>query len=194
MDQEKDILKKIKSKDTGFKIPENYLEEFSVDLPGEKDSIIPKDHGFKIPENYFKELDKRLIKESISTIPEETGFKVPDEYFNDFKVIRASQKENKVIQLFKKNRIKFIGFSIAASFLLLFSIYPIFDNNKDLDFNSLSDNDIETWLDLNSDQINSFEFSELIDDDDLYAIEMISEEDISDYLIQTDIESWMPDN
>ncbi|RUA09381.1 MAG: hypothetical protein DSY82_05955 [Flavobacteriia bacterium] len=195
MDQEKDILKKIKTKGTGFKIPENYLKDFTVDLPEEKETIIPKETGFKVPENYFNQLDKRLIKENVSTIPKNTGYKVPDGYFKDFEVKTASYKENKVIQLFKKNRKNIIGFSIAASILLLFSIFPLFDKDKDLDFNSLSDNDIETWLDLNADQINSFELAELIDDnDDLYAVEMISEEDISDYLIETDVESWIPDN
>ena len=191
MDQEKDILK---DKGTGFKIPENYLEDFTVDIPDEDSSIIPKSNGLKVPENYFDELEERLFENLDSELPEDTGFKVPDSYFKNFEVKPEIHRENKVIQLFKRNRSRIIGLAVAASILLLFSIFPIFNNSNSLDFDSLSDNDMESWLELNSDEINSFELADIIDDEDLYAAEMISEEDISDYLIQTDLERWLPDN
>jgi hypothetical protein len=193
MDQKKDILKDLKNKGTGFKIPENYLEDLTIDIP-EDSSILPKSNGFKVPENYFNELEQRLSENLDSKIPAETGFKVPDGYFKDFDV-KPEKNVPKVIQLFKRNRMKIIGLSVAASVLLLFSIFPLFNNKETLDFDSLSDNEIETWLETNSNEINSIEFADIIDDnDDLYAVEMISEQDISDYLIQTDLERWLPDN
>jgi len=195
MNREKDILKELKAKGTGFKIPENYLSDFSIDLPEENDIKLPEDNGFKVPENYFEELNEKLLHKIDSKIPKETGFRIPDGYLNTFEIKTEAQKESGVIRLFKENRNRIIGISVAAMILVLFSVYPLFNYDKSLDFSSLSDNDIESWLEANSDQINSLELAEMIDDtDDLYAVETISEQDISDYLIQTDIESWIPDN
>ena len=40
--------------------------------------------GFKVPENYFDNFDERLFKTIESeTLPKETGFKVPDGYFDN---------------------------------------------------------------------------------------------------------------
>lgn len=195
MKNENDIFDNLKNKGPGFKVPENYLKDFNIDLTNEESEIIPKKTGFKVPAAYFNDLEEKLSELTSIILPDDTGFKVPETYFENFTVKTETRRKNRIIHLFRENKSKIIGFSIAASILLLFSIYPVFNNNNTLDFNDLSSNDIENWLEMNSDEISSFELSEFIDDnDEFYATEMFSDQDISDYLLQTDLESWMPDD
>ncbi len=194
MKDQKNILNDLRSKGTGFSIPDDYLDHFDVEIPAKENNSLPERNGFKLPEGYLNQFEKKILERIATGIPKETGFGVPAGYFNDFEIKTKETHKNKIIDLYEKYRKSFIALAVAASILLIFSIYPFLNTSNSMDLSSLNENDIETWLILSSDEFYNTEMDDAIDDEVLYAADMISEEDISDYLMQTDLERWLPDN
>jgi len=111
---------------------------------------IPKSNGFKVPKNYLKDFTIVIpSSENNSALPEkkDSGFKTPASYFEDFKV-EIPQKETKVIPLYKK---KFFTAIASAAAVIVFIIL-IYKNDQTSIINSsrsLSTLAIEKYLEQN---------------------------------------------
>ena len=88
-----------------------------------------KQSGFKTPTNYFNDFDENFFAKLNSDaklndgIPLKTGFTLPDGYFAGFEntvLQKTSQHKTKVISIFNAKNFKYVA-SIAA--VLIFSIF-----------------------------------------------------------------------
>lgn len=149
-------------KNSGFKIPEGYLEGFTeklLDKLGEKTSGIPDKEGFKVPETYFEDLNERLLEQ-------------------------VSNSETKVVKLHPYRKYYLVAASMAAIVLLLIGLQ--WQGNENLTFEDLAGSDIETYLDGNDLELSSYEIAEMLPIDDLQfndiLEENLDEENIIEYL------------
>jgi len=159
-----------------------------------------KDTKFKIPENYFQnfndELLIRIIEENLKDrYGNNNPFTVPENYFNLFsvKLETKTNKTGKVIQILKPY------LSIAAGILLILGLWQVILTNTNNDNITAETIDTINNNTLNFDNIELADLSETVDDyidnEDVYdvvnseedteqEIELnASEDEISDYLI-----------
>ena len=158
-----------------------------------------KGAGFKAPENYFENLeDKILSKINKSDLTKNTGFKTPDKYFEniDNKILTKikSNKSSKVVSLKNYNYIKIISFSIAASFLLFIGINKFKSNSNNFNFETVAISEIENWVENDLISFNAYDIAETFSDIDLIIDDNYSDEEILDYLDNTDIENLIIEN
>lgn len=129
-------LEKDKKITPGFKIPENYFEEFENQLMQRfsfeetTQKVLP---GFKTPDNYFDSFEERLMQrfnfeENVEKTT--TGFKIPENYFENLeeKVISKINPEEKpvrVISLWKRKSVWISG--IAAAIVLSLGTFLYFN-------------------------------------------------------------------
>jgi hypothetical protein len=153
-----------------------------------------KNTGFSIPSDYFNNLEyaieTKLLEENFK---KESGFRVPDTYFNNLEdrilnKILTSEKEKKVIS-FKSRIFKIIPYAAAASVLLFMGLNSfIFSSNEQLTIDSLSDTEIENWLDVTT--LNTNDISIILEDKVLEEIDFyfttLKDETIEDYINSID--------
>jgi len=96
-----------------------------------KKDIFKTQTGFKVPENYFENFQvsraslqqEKELEDSFENQPIEAGFKVPQNYFEEFEVkLPSAAKEGKVISLFSRENILRVS-GIAAIFIIGFFIW-----------------------------------------------------------------------
>lgn len=130
---------------------------------------------FKTPEGYFDNFTSNFSKEKLSPSEENSSFKIPNGYFDTVseKIISkiATEKEVKVIAINKRRYLFYGVASIAAAFLLLFTIN--FNNNKETSFEELALADIESYISMDAFNISYLEVAEVLE------INTISEEIIN---------------
>ncbi|MGY0392771.1 hypothetical protein ACW5R3_09480 [Bizionia sp. KMM 8389] len=123
-----------------------------------------KQSGFKTPDNYFQNFEDNLLSEiAIQEQCDSAGFKVPDNYFENFNVStkNLTPQENsssKVIPLFAKKSWLYAA-SIAAIAILVFTL-P--DFNQPVNFSTLDNDSIENYILAND--YEATEFNNLITD------------------------------
>jgi len=125
-------------------------------------------NGFKIPENYFQnfneELQIRIIEEKLKEkFGNKNPFSVPDNYFSGFSVnVNKEQKsKGKIIQLLKPY------FSIAAGIILILGIWQVLlvniDNSKTISniIDTIKDNNTEITANniLNFENVDTFDLN-----------------------------------
>ena len=125
---------------------------------------IPKQSGFKVPnqylENFKVDFSHANTNPSLDKI-ESAGFKTPDNYFNDFKVeIPSENKKSKVISLYR-NQFFTVITTAAAVLLFIVLIYKekTVEFSETTELNQLAienyleqnDFDFENEIDYNSD-------------------------------------------
>lgn len=146
--------------------------------------------GFRIPENYFEEFETRLFveikKETSKSKKIASGFKVPEGYFDNFEV--SPQKETKLIPLFKNKKVWAYASSAAAIFILALLIFTP-NTTQNLSFATLDEENLEMYFE--SGQIDFFNMESqilLLEDAVLgqTTFEGISDEAILDYLATQD--------
>lgn len=155
--------------------------------------------GFKVPENYFDDFEKRLLKKIESeTLPKETGFKVPDRYFDTLEDtllqrLHTEEKSQKVIHLNSRSTWVYLT-AIAACFAIIVSILV---RNESIvkQMNSLKIASIENYIDEGYLDLDSYEVLALLDDEDLTNInvenDIFSEESLENYLLENNIEETL---
>ena len=88
--------------------------------------------GFKIPENYFDNFEERVMQQvSFEQNKFETGFKIPDNYFENFEdgtLTKIEVKPVKVISLWQRKSV-WIS-SVAAIFIIAFGTWFYFQENS----------------------------------------------------------------
>jgi hypothetical protein len=147
--------------------------------------------GFKAPENYFENFEERLFgKISEENFPKSAGHTVPDGYFENLedrvlKTVIASEKPTKVIPLFAK---KYFGYAaaIAACLLLGFTLFNTKTDNSGLD--SLQLAAIDTYIEDGNLNIDLYDLTSYIDDEDITDLNMddyqFSETTLENYLLE----------
>lgn len=79
-----------------------------------------KKTGFKVPQNYFEEFENSILTEAkLKNLVSDSGFKAPKGYLDNFSV--PIEKETKVISIFSKKNMLLVS-SIAAAIVLFFSL------------------------------------------------------------------------
>jgi hypothetical protein len=153
-----------------------------------------RNSGFSVPTNYFSEFEEAVFTQiSTTSFSKETGFKTPDGYFNSLEdkilqSISTSQKQSKVIT-FKRTILKIAPFIAAASIALFitFNSY-FFKESNTFSLDSISQKDIENWLDSNS--FSNTEIATVLGDDFLdlndFSFTELKTENLENYLTTID--------
>lgn len=149
-----------------------------------------KETGFKTPDAYFDNFDERLLKKLDSQMRmasiSDAGFKVPDNYFESFDdKIQMRLKNNhtqKVRTLLSWQNAAYVS-GIAASLVLMLSLFM--KSNNSLSINQVETASIEDYL--NNENLNIYEIASLLNEDDLvlddFVTNTLSEESLENYLL-----------
>lgn len=154
------------------------------------DKQINNKSGFTTPESYFNDFENNFNEKKLKTlIPNENGFIIPDNYFQTFEE-NLNLKETKVFTL--KNKINnYYPWLVAASLtLFLFLKVMFFNTDKRLDFDTLSENDLEYWInnnDMNETDI-AIIFKDNIESEDDFTFSSLENEKIENYFNPNEIE------
>ena len=188
-----DILKKQSS---GFKVPKAYFDTFEDDVFS-KLSVkeFPKKSGYKMPENYLETIEANVLNEiNTSEFSVQQQQDVPKGYFDTVedtvfkKIEKESSKEPKVIKLKPKLVTISAAIAIAASILLLFTL---FTNETKASYNleTLSASEVEIWIEDGYISLDAYQIAEVYSD--VNFEDEFDKEDIEllDYINGTDIES-----
>lgn len=129
-------LENSKKIDSGFKIPENYFEQFEEQLMQRitfDETTQKTSTGFKTPEDYFNTFEDRLLQrinfeENNKKIA--TGFNIPEDYFEclEDKIISKISSEKKpvrIISLWQRKSVWISG--IAATLIISIGTYFYFN-------------------------------------------------------------------
>ena len=190
MNKENDILKSLKNKENGFTVPEGYLENFEVRL---EQKIIESKTGFTLPKDYLENLDSVILSKVSKTT--NTGFKTPDNYFEsvDSKILNRFElnKKSRVISIIQTPLFKGMTYAIAASLVLFFGIKSFYFTNTDSDFDSVTTAQIDSWVEDDLLTFSTYDIAENLTDIDYNMSANFSDEEILDYLDNTDIENLL---
>jgi len=170
--------------------------EKSIDFLNKKIGI---KSSFSVPENYFSELEASISSEiSTSSFSKDTGFTTQNDYFNNLEdsilnSISAPQRESKIIH-FRSKILKTIPFVAAASIALFITFIPFFiEDSNTFSLDSISQNDIENWLD--SKTFSNIEIANAIGDDFLklndFSFTEFKVENLEDYLTTIDTQELL---
>ena len=174
-------------------------EDKNINFLNRDDSL--KKNAYATPDGYFESLEdalmSQILEEKISIkTSKETGMTVPDTYFEAFdeKILHRLNSKNKKSKLYflqHSNLYKFASIGIAAAFLIWFSVTS--KNNlptsQDLNFDSISTSDLNNWVSLETDELNTYELASLYEEDG----DLFFEEDIiySNSISDTDLELYL---
>lgn len=154
---------------------------------------------FSIPKNYFKELEQNIeSKITEETFNKKLPFKVADAYFDNIvdivleKTVNSKQT-TKVIN-FKQRILQIIPFAAAASIILFIGLNTfIYNTDKTVSFETISDTEIEYWLDENN--ISSNEIATLLEDEianeNIFSFTNIDDDIYEDYINSIDNSSLL---
>lgn len=133
--------------------------------------------GFRVPENYFEEFESRVFDSNCSEPGigkgKNTGFGIPSDYFETledkiYARISATESKGKVIPFYKTRKFYYSA-AVAASFVGLVSTLlfkPVPENS----FDSLELSAIEEYLDSGNIDFNYNEISAIIYEEDYVLI------------------------
>ena len=161
---------------------------------------IPKQTGFKVPDNYFEDFKvdfSRNEVENSSTLEtiKSSGFKTPENYLEDFKVEvpSAEKKTSKVISI---NRNKVFTFISTAAAVALFILFIYKEDTIVPEASELSRLAIEDYLEQNEfDFENEIDYKNNANLSDFHSqLNAVDNEAILEYLSNnTDMTSFLND-
>jgi len=147
----------------GFKTPENYFENFEMQLFNKiEGENLPKSAGFQVPENYFESLEQRVL----NTVP-------------------ASEKPKKVISLLPK---KYFGYAaaIAACVVLGFTIFNTNPSKSTLD--TLQISAIDNYIEEGNLNLDLYDLTSFIEDEDIIELDFknkqFSDKAMENYILE----------
>lgn len=155
-------------------------------------SFLTEGNGFSVSKNYFDNLEDAIeIKVFENSFPKQQVFTTPHSYFksldnNILTKVSTTKKETKVIS-FKERVLKIIPVSVAAS-LILFIGLNISNTDKKFTLDSLSETDIEYWLDdnmLNTNDIAAVLEEDILEEND-FSYTVLQDDSIEDYINSID--------
>ena len=142
-----------------------------------------KDSGFKVPEKYFQDFDATILADTKlkNSVPN-SGFKTPDNYFESFEssAFGLNKKETKVISLFNTKNMLLIT-SVAAAIVVFFSLNLF--NNATLSVGDLDTTTVDNYI-LDEIEINELAalFTENELNETQFIDYSISDETLDSYL------------
>jgi len=172
------ILASMQNKGTGFKVPETYFDTVETALTDKiVPASLPNHDGYIIPENYFDSVEKKVFsKLGEYANKEQRESEVSFDTFEDIKIERITQKkENKIFSI-KKH---WIPVAVAASLVLLFSIYNPFAFKKNTEIA-----EVTQWIEAGNLDLDSYEIAEFFGTD-LESLELentINTESLENYI------------
>ncbi|GAA3516286.1 hypothetical protein GCM10022393_32900 [Aquimarina addita] len=200
---------------TGFKTPTDYFDQFEEKLfdkvKGQLEissSSLPEEskNNFKVPGNYFNDFDDKLLSRLNNeelTLSEnlKNGLSVPENYFENVEKLilekttsskKEHNKESKVISLFSRKRLLSVV-AVAATIVIIFSVFTTPTETKSLDFNDIAVADIESYFDNDETQFSEIDIASLLDTEtnltDVFNDTDISDEVLLDYLSDEQLEN-----
>lgn len=163
-----------------------------------------KNSGFKVPDQYFENFEKQLSnalddeKENgfLLSKVEKTGYKVPDQYFETFEdilltKIKEKKKTTKVISIATIKKLMYIS-GVAAMIVLAIILRNPKETNAP-DFESIAIADIQEYIISNHVEMSDDELAVLLDSEidltEMFEDAIISNEVLEDYLSTEDLEN-----
>ncbi len=182
-----DILRSLKVKKHGFKVPENYFENFEVKSSMETSKekfLLPKKSGFVVPEDYFESTELHTL-DLLQKSAQKNGFKTPENYFENFEV---QLPKTKIYSNLLRSRMFQLA-AIAASLLIILALGNLLSLDQSSDAQvEISMADLENWFDDNAGVLTSSEIVDTYDDLTLNLTSFNFNGEIEDYLAQEDLE------
>jgi hypothetical protein len=151
-------LEKYKNK-SGFKIPNNYMENFEANL-FEKLEISSENakeskSGFQVPQDYFSTLESRILSK-----------------------VASDSSKGKIINLFSRKRLYYAS-TVAAIFIVMLSTF-LFNSPDSNSINSIEYAALEEYI--NEGDLDYYDISNLIYEDG-YIIESLNASNFNDEAI-----------
>jgi hypothetical protein len=150
--------------------------------------------GFSVPTHYFDSIENGITSEiTEKRVQKDTAFKVPKNYFNTIEnnillKVLSIQKETKVTS-FKTRILKIAPFVAAASIILFIVLNSsVFKTKELISLDSLSNNDLEYWLDsttLNTNDIATILQDDILNENEFYFT-YLKDESIEEYINSLD--------
>ncbi|MFY9241447.1 MAG: hypothetical protein WAO74_00315 [Polaribacter sp.] len=153
-----------------------------------------KKTGFSAPTDYFTNLEETITTKIVAeNFSNKIAFNVPNNYFKNLEdvvleKVTSKEKVTKIISL-KERVLKMIPYAAAASIVLFLGLNSyVFDAKEILTLDSLSDNDIEYWLESSTINTNDVVLilQEDILEDHAFSFYEIKDETIEDYINSID--------
>ena len=153
---------------------------------------LPKNSGFKTPESYFENFSEKL-NNSIAqetAIPKTEGFTIPDDYFSTLHTkiqTKLNQKEPKVVKLHSFKKKLYATSSIAAAVAILIAAV-VFNNSgsTSITFNDIAASDIESYFNENNIEFSTYDLAQILPVDDINISDVVesnfNENEIMNYL------------
>ncbi len=182
------LLNHLKGDQGGYKIPENYLENFRLDPDSVSGLEQKSDTGFVVPDGYFKHFESKLLDKNIKSEPK-SGFVTPENYFENFS-IKTDQENRKTKVRFLPEKLIFkFGYATVAASILLFFVLNLPKESNSENLTELNTLDIESWVYENAAQFNTDEITEAFQQNVLTLNSFDYDSEVNSYLSEKDIES-----
>ncbi|CAM4140342.1 hypothetical protein [Gillisia limnaea] len=144
--------------------------------------------GFKVPENYFEDFESKILascveKDMMKTMEKSSGFKVPLDYFETLEGeiharIANSESKGKVIPLYRRRKFYYSA-AVAAIFVGLISTLLFKPVQQENSFDSIELSAIEEYMDSGNIDFNYNEISSIIYEED-FVFDNITRSNLSD--------------
>ena len=170
------ILASLQNKETGFKVPETYFDTVENSVINKIDKVsLPKNTGYILPDNYFDTIEDKLLSKLNENLEDKQS--VPENYFETFEdiVIERIAKDKKFISIKKL----WIPTAIAASLVLMFSIYNPFSSK-----NNIEVAEVNLWIEEGYLGMSSYDIAEYFHPD-LETLDLentINKDDLENYI------------
>lgn len=167
-------LAEIQKKGSGFGIPKGYFKEVENSVTTRLFvDLLPKNSGYHTPDAYFKQVESHVMSRI------DTKQSVPDGYFDtiEYTVFErlALEKKSKVFSLRKY----WVPAAVAASLVLLVTIYNPFNNKQNIEVA-----DIEAWIEEGNLDMDSYEIADALNADleNITIENNIDKDDLENYI------------
>lgn len=155
---------------------------------------VGKQSVFSVPTSYFDNVELDISAKIITEkFDKKAAFEIPEQYFNHLEntildKVSTTKEKTKVIS-FKDRLLKTIPYAAAASILLFIGLNTfIFNSDKEVTFDSVSNDEIEYWLEDNTISTNEVVtiLGDEILDENSFAFTNINDDHIEDYINSID--------
>ncbi len=184
------ILKQLKGDQGGFKIPENYLENFSMGPDTVYGLPQKSDTGFVVPDGYFEQFESKLLETNQKSEPK-SGFITPENYFENFRVKTGQENKQTKMRSLPGKFIFKIGYAAVAASILIFFVLNLPKESNSENLTELNTLDIESWVYENAAQFNTDEITEVFQQNELTLNSFDYDSEVNSYLSEKDIESML---
>lgn len=145
---------------SGFKVPENYFEEFETKMMGFLEEgrgnidDLNKDNGFRVPNGYFETLEQRI-----------------------FDKIEEPKQKGKLVSIFNRRKLYAVA-AVAAIFIGIIST-QLYNPASQQTFNSLDVSAMEEYIDSGNVEFEYNDISSFIYEEG-YVLDNINKSEVSD--------------